>query len=96
MSERIRELAEREAELQLRCAAQRRAVAVEVASIEARFESVDRAASITRRFLTNPAVVTVGVVALLTLGRVGGIRLVGRAVLLMTAARRLLQALKTL
>ena len=96
MKGRIRELAEREAELQLRCAVQRSAIATEVANIEARFETVDRAASLTRRFLTNPIVVTGGVVALLTLGRVGGIRLVGRAVLLMTAARRLLQALKTL
>lgn len=94
MSERVRELAEREKELQLRVAAQRRMIANEVRRIEARFDSVDRAASVTRNILTNPIVITTGIVALLTLGRVGGFRLVGRAMLLLAGARRLVKTLR--
>lgn len=94
MSERLRELARRQEELQLRSAVQRRSIAAEVRSIEARFDSVDRVASVARNILTNPLVITGGIVALLTIGRVGGFRLVGRAMILMTAARRLVKTLK--
>jgi hypothetical protein len=94
VSERVLELAARQAELQLRCAAQRRAVAVELRSIESRFESVDRVASAAQRVLRNPAVIAGGTVVLLALGRMGGFRLLGRALLLLTAGRRLLNALR--
>lgn len=94
MSDRARELAERQAELQLRCAVQRRAIAAELRSVETRFDSVDRAATVARNVLRNPAVIAGGIVALLMLGRVGGFRLLGRAFLLMSAGRRLLATLK--
>jgi hypothetical protein len=94
MSNRVRELAERQAALQLRCAFQRRAVAQEVRSIEARFDSVDRIVGLTRGVLRNPAVIAGGVVALLVLGRLRGLRLLGHAVLLAVGARRSLQAFK--
>jgi hypothetical protein len=94
MSERVRELATRQAELQLRCAFQRRAVAREVQSLEARFDSVDRIARMTRGVLGNPAVIAGGIIALLILGRLGGLRLLGNAVLLAAATRKSLQAFK--
>jgi hypothetical protein len=92
MSERTRELAEREAALRLRCAAQRRAVASEVDAIVGRFSGVDRLAVATRGVLLHPAVVVAGVVALLAFGRSRGLRLAGRVFLLVTAARRLIRA----
>jgi hypothetical protein len=95
MSERVRELADRQAALQLRCALQRRAVAREVESVEARFDSVDRAAALARGVLLNPVVIAAGIIALLTFGRAGGLHLLGRAVLLAAAARRLLRVLKS-
>jgi hypothetical protein len=94
VSERVKELAEREARLQQRCAAQRAGVARELASIEARFERVDRIASVARSALLNPVVIVGGIVALLTIGRSRGVRLVGRVYLLSTAVGRLLQAVR--
>jgi hypothetical protein len=96
MSDRMRELAERQAELQLRCEMQRALVASEVAALEQRFEAVDRASRLARRVLLHPAVIIAGIVALLTIGRVGGFRLLGRAVLLGAAARRLLLTVRGL
>lgn len=95
MSGRVKELAERELRLQARCAAQRAVIAEEVADIEARFERVDRVAGVARSVLTHPAVIAGGIVALLTIGRVRGMRLVGRLYLLTTAARRLIQVVRT-
>jgi hypothetical protein len=96
MSERARQLAERHAELRLRCAAERRAVGSEVAGIVERFAPIDRAAALTRGALFNPVVVIGGVIALIAFGRASGLRFVGRAFLLATAARRLLQAARML
>ena len=96
MSDRARELAERQTELQLRCEMQRALVANEVAALEHRFESVDRAAGLARRVLLHPATIAAGVIALLTIGRVGGFRLLGRAILLGAAARRLLLTVRRL
>ena len=48
MSERVKQLAEREARLQERCAAERASIAHELASIEARFERVDNIARVAR------------------------------------------------
>ena len=92
MSDRARELAERQLWLQQRCAAQRATVALEVAAIEARFTTVDRTVGLARKVLFHPAAITAGVVLLLALGRVGGLRLAGRALLLGAATRRLLTA----
>jgi hypothetical protein len=96
MSDRVEELAERERSLQARCAAQRASVAYDVAAIEARFEGVDRMAGLARSALLNPVVIAGGIVALLTIGRVRGMRLVGRLYLLSTAARRLIQLVRAL
>jgi hypothetical protein len=94
VSDRVKELAEREARLQARCAAQRASVAREVASIEERFERVDRIAGVARAVLLNPVVIVGGIVALLTIGRSRGVRLVGRMYLLSTAVGRLLQTIR--
>jgi hypothetical protein len=96
MSDRVNELAERELRLQARCAAQRASIGQEVAAIEARFATVERMASLARGALLHPAVIAGGIVALLTIGRVRGIRLVGRVYLLATAARRLMQVVRAL
>ena len=94
MSERVKELAERELRLQQRCAAQRASIAREVASLEARFERVDRIARVARTTLLHPVVIVGGIVALLTIGRSRGVRLVGRMYLMSTAVGRLVQTIK--
>jgi hypothetical protein len=96
MSGRVKELAERERRLQERCAAQRASIAQEITTIEARFSGVDRMAGLARSALLHPAVIGGGLVALLTIGRLRGMRLVGRLYLLATATRRLLQVVRTL
>ena len=95
MSDRLRELEQRQAELKRRSAEQRQSVAHEVGALHARFGAVDRVAAVARSTLLNPAAIAVGVVVLLTVGRVRGLRLIGRALLLSAAARRLVQALKS-
>ena len=65
MSDRVRELAEREAALLLRSAAQRRAFAAEVHGIQARLHTVDRATAVARGALLHPVVIFGGLVALL-------------------------------
>ncbi|HSC13650.1 MAG TPA: YqjK family protein [Gammaproteobacteria bacterium] len=94
MSERVKELAEREARLQERCAAQRASIAQELASIEARFERVDSIARVARTTLLHPVVIVGAVVALFTIGRSRGMRLVGRLYVLSTAVRRLVQTVR--
>lgn len=94
MSNRVKQLAERELQLQARCAAQRASIAREIASIEARFERVDRVARVARTTLLHPIVIVGSIVALLTIGRSKGMRLVGRLYLLSTAARRLVQTIR--
>jgi hypothetical protein len=96
MSDRVKELSERERRLQGRCAAQRANITQDLAAIEARFAAVDRMAGLARRALLNPAVIAGGIVALLTFGRLRGMRLVGRLYLLTTAARRLIQVVRVL
>jgi hypothetical protein len=94
VSERVKELARREADLRARCAAQRVAVADEIANIEARFERIDRALRVARKALLHPAVIVGTVVALFTIGRSGGMKLVGKLYVLSTAARRLVQTIR--
>lgn len=94
MSARVKELAEREALLRARCSAQRASIAGEVANIEARFARIDRAVSVARGMLLHPAVIVGGIVALLTIRRSRGMRLIGRVYLLTRAVRRLLQTAK--
>jgi len=66
----------------------------EVDSIEVRFDSVDRAVTMTRAVLRNPVVIAGGVIALLVFGRLGGLRLLGQTALLAFGAWRSLQAFK--
>jgi len=94
MSERVRQLAEKEARLQARCAAQRASIAQELASIEERFERADRIAHVARMTLLHPVVIMGAVVALFTIGRSRGMRIVGRLYVLSTAVRRLVQTVR--
>jgi hypothetical protein len=94
VSDRVKELEERQARLQQRCALQRASIATEVASLEARFARIDRIAGFARTALLNPVVIVGGIVALVTVGRSRGMRLVGRLYLLSTAVRRLLQTVR--
>jgi hypothetical protein len=94
VSHRVKELAVREARLRERCAAQRAIIGQEIAGIEARFERVDRVARVARATLLHPAVIVGGVVALFTIGRSRGMRLVGRLYVLSTAVRRLVQTVR--
>jgi hypothetical protein len=95
MSHRVKQLAERERSLQERCAAQRASIAQELAAIEGRFAAVDRVAGLARSTLLHPAVIG-GIIVLLMIGRLRGMRLVGRLYLLATAARRLMQVVRAL
>lgn len=96
MSHRVRELVDRQERLKQRCAAERAVIAGEIASIEARFAGVDRIAGAASRVLLHPAVIAGGIVAMLTIGRARGVRLVGRLFMLTTAVRRLLHTLRLL
>jgi len=96
MSDRVKELAERELRLQARCGAQRASIGQEVAAIEARFATVESFAGLARNALLHPAVIAGGIVALLTIGRTRGVRRIGRLWLLATAARRLMQVVRAL
>ena len=93
MSDRTRELAERRATLRLRCAVQRRAIAGEVESIEARLATVDRFTGAVRSFASHPAVVVAGVAAAIVLARTRGFRVLGNALVLLAGIRRLLRLL---
>ena len=95
MSDRLRELAERQFWLRERCDAQRAAVAAEVARMEARVARVDRMAGLARGALLHPLVLVGGAVALLTIGRLGGLRLIGRLFALSTTARRLFRLIRS-
>jgi hypothetical protein len=91
VSARVKQLAEREALLQQRCAAQRASIAREVINIEGRFARIDRLVGAARDTLLHPVVIVGGIVALLTIRRSKGMRLVGRVYLLTRAVRRLVQ-----
>ncbi|HEX6998819.1 MAG TPA: hypothetical protein VF322_11795 [Gammaproteobacteria bacterium] len=93
MSARQRQLADRRRALELRCAAQRRALAGELRGIEARLELCDRGIALARAALRHPAGIAAAAVALWALGRAGGVRVVVRGLLLAAAARRLAGAL---
>jgi hypothetical protein len=94
MSARVKQLAEREARLQERCAAQRASVAQEIATIEARFERIDRIARVARTTLLHPVVIVGAIVALFTIRRSRGLHLIGRLYVLTTAVRRLVQTVR--
>jgi len=91
VSARVKQLAEREASLRQRCSAQRASIGREIANIEGRFARIDRAVSVARGMLLHPVVIAGGIVALLTIRRSKGMRLIGRVYLLTRAVRRLVQ-----
>jgi hypothetical protein len=74
VSARVKQLGEREALLQRRCAAQRASIAREVANIEGRFARIDRIVSVARETLLHPVVIVGGIVALLTIRRSRAVR----------------------
>ena len=94
MSARVRQLFEREKQLQQRCGAQRASIAREIDGIEERLARVDRVAGMARDTLLHPAVIAGGIVVLLTIGKLRGMRVVGRLYLLATTARRLIQTVR--
>jgi hypothetical protein len=91
MSDRVRELAEREAALLLRCAAQRRAVVTEVHGIQARLRTVDRVTAVARGTLLHPVVIVGGLVALLALGRTRAFHAIARGIVLFSTGGRLVR-----
>jgi hypothetical protein len=96
VSDRVKELLERERNLQARCAAQRAYIAEEVAAVEARFSRVDRMAGLAQSALLHPAMIVGGIVALLMIGKLRGMRLIGRLYVLTTAGRRLMHVVRVL
>jgi uncharacterized protein (UPF0261 family) len=80
----------------LRCDAHRAAIAREVASIENRFGAVDRSVAFIRSTLLNPVVIVAGMAMLLFVGRLRGLGMVGRVLLLATASRRLIATARRL
>ncbi|HEY4645979.1 MAG TPA: YqjK family protein [Steroidobacteraceae bacterium] len=94
MSIRTVDLASREAALRLRCAVQRSEMARQVSGIEARLQSVDRVAMTARGFLLRPTVIAGGAVLLILLGRTRTFRVLGRGLVLLSAARRLARIMR--
>jgi hypothetical protein len=97
VSDRARELAERNATLRLRCAFQRRAVVSEVRAIEARLQPIDRALTFARGTVLQPIIIVTGIVGLVVVARLRGagtFRLISRGLLLAAAARRFLRLLR--
>lgn len=64
--DRARQLAYRRLKLRAQCAAERKQLGAQFASVEREFTGIDRAVTIARRFATKPAIIATGV-ALLTL-----------------------------
>jgi hypothetical protein len=94
MSVRTVELARREAALRLRCAVQRNEMARQVDGIEARLRAVDRVVMTARRLLLRPTVIAGGAVLLILLGRTRTFRVLGRGLVLLSAARRLVHVMR--
>jgi hypothetical protein len=94
VSARVSQLLEREKQLQARCDAQRTSITREIDGIEERVARFDRVAGMARNAVLHPAVIAGGIVVLLTIGKLRGMRLVGRVFLLATAARRLVRTVR--
>lgn len=99
---RLRDLAERQAALQLRCAVQRGQLAREVGNIEQRLESVDRATLAAKRVLRHPVVIALGVAVLAAIGpkRIGraasrSVSYASRSAIALSVARRALALLRS-
>lgn len=95
MSTRTRELDERRAQLQLRCAMQRQHFASEVSGIERSLQTVDRVAGITRRVLGEPLVIVGLVAGAVIVGPSRLLRTISRGLLLAAALQRLWRLWRT-
>jgi hypothetical protein len=91
---RMRELAERQALLQLRCSEQRRAMGREVGAIEQRLQTVDRVALAAKRAVRNPIVIALGVAAIVAIGPKRILGYAGRSAVVASVARRALGMLR--
>lgn len=99
---RLRDLAERKAALQLRCAVQRGVLEREVGDIEQRLQPVDRAALAAKRVLRKPVVVALGVAVIAAIGpkRLGrfakrSVHYASRSAVAVSVARRALAVLRS-
>lgn len=91
---RLRDLVERRAALQVRCAVQRGELGREVGGIEQRLQSIDRFALAAKRAARNPFVIALGVAALVAIGPKRIVRYAGRSAIAASAARRTLGMLR--
>lgn len=91
MTDHLAELAQRRARLQEKAAAQRRQLGAHVGVIEARFSGVDRGFVKVRSWLSRPLVLASGAALLVGVGPHRALRLVGKAAVLLAAARRLVR-----
>jgi hypothetical protein len=88
VSERARELAQKRAALQARCAVQREELAELSYFLEMRLSRVDRAVYLVRRALSAPILIGVAVTIGLLFGPRRLIRLASRGAFLVSMARR--------
>jgi len=92
MNDHLTELAGRRARLQEKSAAQRRELGAHMSATEARFSGVDRGLVKVSSWLRKPPLLLAGGAALLVgVGPRRALHLAGKAVLLITTARRLLR-----
>jgi hypothetical protein len=89
VSERARELAEKRAALQARCAAQRDELAALSYHLEMRLSRVDRAVYLVRRALSAPVLLGIAVVIGFMFGPRKLIRLASRSAFMVSMVRRL-------
>lgn len=85
---RAGELERRRLALREQIAAERQLLAGQVHGIEQQFAGVDRAVAGVRSFLHSPAMLVLGVAALVLIGPKRVLRVASRSVVLLTAARR--------
>jgi hypothetical protein len=88
MNDRLAELADRRTRLQLKAAAQRAQLGVAMESIESRVRTVDNVLLKVRPLLRKPVLLAGGAALALFIGPGRLLKMAGRAMLLITAARR--------
>jgi YqjK-like protein len=87
---RLTELAERRAQLTRKAAAQRMQLGQHLHAFESRFGVVDQGILKARSLLQKPVLLAGGTALAMFLGPVRALRLVGKAALMISAARRVL------
>lgn len=90
MKHRLTELAQRRARLTQKAAAQRAQLGQHLHAIESRFGVVDQGILKVRGLLQQPVLLAGGAALAMFLGPMRALRLVGKAALMITAARRVL------